>query len=87
MSNEINNFNIYEILTKFYSNCFYFYQLCREMLLHDEIVFNTNGTLSMVPKHPLVWSEELSMGNSEDDVFMLPNIALLVSFVTSSSKY
>lgn len=50
------------------------------MLLHDEVVFNTNGTLSMVPKHPLVWNEELSMGNREDDVFMLPNIALLVSF-------
>lgn len=50
------------------------------MLLHDEIVFNTNGTISTVPKHPLVWSEELSMGNREDDIFMLPNIALLVSF-------
>lgn len=48
------------------------------MLLHDEVVFNPNGTISMVPKHPLVWDEELSMGNREDDIFMLPNIALLV---------
>lgn len=43
-------------------------------------MFNDNGTLSTVPKHPLVWDEELSKG-SEDDVLMLPNIALLVSFL------
>ncbi len=65
------NQNVIQILSVVYSN--------REMLLHDEVVFNTNGTISMVPKHPLVWSEELSMGNREDDMFMLPNIALLVS--------
>ncbi|XP_037041969.1 scavenger receptor class B member 1 isoform X2 [Bradysia coprophila] len=60
----------------------------REMLLHDEVVFNTNGTISMVPKHPLVWSEELSMGNREDDVFMLPNIALLsIAQVTAEKPY
>lgn len=51
----------------------------RELLSHDEIVFNDNGTLSTIPHHPLVWNEEMSMGNREDDIFMLPNIALLVS--------
>ncbi|KAJ6648620.1 Scavenger receptor class B member 1 [Pseudolycoriella hygida] len=60
----------------------------REMLLHDEVVFNSNGTISMVPKHPLVWSEELSMGHREDDVFMLPNIALLsIAQVTAEKPY
>lgn len=41
--------------------------------------FNGNGTLTTEPKHPLVWNEELSLGNREDDMFMLPNIAMLVS--------
>lgn len=53
--------------------------LCRELLSHDEIVFNENGTLSTIPHHSLVWNEELSMGRREDDIFMMPNIALLVS--------
>lgn len=44
------------------------------------MVFNNNGTVSTVPKHPLVWDEELSMGRREDDVLMLPNIALLVRY-------
>lgn len=72
-------YNLRDLRTKILFKFNYFFQN-REMLLHDEIVFNTNGTLSMVPKHPLVWNEELSMGNREDDIFMLPNIALLVSF-------
>lgn len=50
----------------------------REILQHDEVVFNSNGTVSAVPKHPLEWNAELSMGNKEDDMLMLPNIALLV---------
>lgn len=32
-----------------------------------------------MPKHPLIWDEERSMGNKEEDIFILPNIALLVS--------
>lgn len=51
----------------------------RELLKHDQVVFNENGTVSTVPRHPLVWDEELSMGRKENDTFMLPNIALLVS--------
>lgn len=51
----------------------------REVLSHNDVVFNNNGTVSSMPKHPLVWDEERSMGNSEDDMFVLPNIALLVS--------
>lgn len=49
------------------------------MLSHSDVRFNNNGTVSTVPKHPLVWDEERSMGNKEEDVFILPNIALLVS--------
>jgi len=45
---------------------------------HTEVSFNDNGTLTTVPKHPLVWEPEQSAGK-EDDIFVLPNIALLVS--------
>jgi len=45
---------------------------------HTEVRFNDNGTLTTVPKHPLVWSPEHSAGK-EDDILVLPNIALLVS--------
>lgn len=52
--------------------------LFRELLSHENIVFNDNGTLSTKPEHPLVWQEHLSEGHKEDDVLMLTNIALLV---------
>lgn len=51
----------------------------RELMSHDEVEFNANGTVSTIPRHPLIWDEERSMGHHEDDIFMLPNIALLVS--------
>lgn len=49
------------------------------MLSHENVTFNENGTLTAVPKHPLVWVPELSEGRKEDDLLILPNIALLVS--------
>lgn len=52
---------------------------CREFLSHDNITFNDNGTLTSTPRHPLVWVPELSEGRREDDLLVLPNIALLVS--------
>jgi hypothetical protein len=45
---------------------------------HYNVTFNDNGTLTTVPRHPLVWVPELSAGK-EDDILVLPNIALLVS--------
>ena len=45
---------------------------------HTEVSFNDNGTLTTVPKHPLHWAPERSVGK-EDDILVLPNIALLVS--------
>lgn len=53
----------------------------REKLVHGEVQFNDNGTLTTVPVHPLTWNAEMSEGHREDDMFMLPNIALLVSQV------
>lgn len=47
---------------------------------HGNVTFNDNGTLSAIPKHPLLWMPELSGGRKEDDILILPNIALLVSF-------
>lgn len=52
-------------------------------MAHDNVTFNTNGTLSTNPKHPLVWQEHMSAGNREDDILILPNIALLVSAIFS----
>jgi hypothetical protein len=45
---------------------------------HTEVSFNDNGTLTTIPKHPLVWAPEHNAGK-EDDILVLPNIALLVS--------
>jgi hypothetical protein len=46
---------------------------------HENVTFNENGTLTTVPHHPLIWMEDLSEGHREDDIFYLPNIALLVN--------
>lgn len=51
------------------------------------MTFNDNGTLSAVPKHPLLWMPELSGGRKEDDILILPNIALLVSFPAKVLQY
>jgi hypothetical protein len=48
---------------------------------HADTVFNDNGTLTAVPKYPLVFIPELSNGR-EDDILVLPNVAVLVSFYT-----
>lgn len=48
----------------------------KELVEHTEVSFNDNGTLTTIPKHPLVWSPENS-GGKEDDILVLPNIALL----------
>ncbi|GAB0094391.1 scavenger receptor class B member 1 [Sergentomyia squamirostris] len=60
----------------------------REFLSHENITFNDNGTISTTPRHPLEWQEELSEGNSEADVFILPNIALLsIAQVAAEKSY
>lgn len=49
----------------------------REIAEHANITFNhENGTVSAVPRFPLQWMPELNSGK-EDDVLMLPNVALL----------
>lgn len=50
----------------------------REYSEHAEIEFNTNGTVTGSPKQPLEFVPELSVG-TEEDIFFLPNVALLVS--------
>ncbi|XP_065217044.1 scavenger receptor class B member 1-like isoform X2 [Planococcus citri] len=56
----------------------------REIGEHADIEFNDNGTVSAVPKYPLEWVPELSVG-TEEDKLMLPNVALL-SFANVISK-
>ncbi|XP_021934461.1 scavenger receptor class B member 1-like isoform X2 [Zootermopsis nevadensis] len=48
----------------------------KELMEHYNVTFNDNGTLTTIPRHPLVWEPEMSAGK-EDDVLVLPNIALL----------
>lgn len=59
---------------------YFFFTVFSELMSHENVTFNENGTLSTIPHHPLEWREDLSGGRTEDDVFYLPNIALLVSF-------
>ncbi|XP_049535280.1 scavenger receptor class B member 1 [Anopheles darlingi] len=60
----------------------------RELMSHDEIVFNDNGTVSTRPHHPLIFQKSLSGNLREDDVFMMPNIALLsIAHVASKQGY
>lgn len=49
----------------------------REALEHKVQSFNSNGTLSAIPLHPLTWVEEMSEGHREDDIVYMPHIALL----------
>ncbi|XP_017774425.1 PREDICTED: lysosome membrane protein 2-like [Nicrophorus vespilloides] len=60
----------------------------REMMSHENITFNENGTVSAVPTHPLVWMPELSVGDHETDQLILPHIALLsIADVVSDKSY
>ncbi|XP_031330947.1 scavenger receptor class B member 1-like isoform X1 [Photinus pyralis] len=60
----------------------------REIMSHEEVRFNTNGTMSTIPQHPLVWVPEMSEGNREDDRLVLPNIALLsIAQVVSTESF
>lgn len=72
------DFKLYAQKTTIYHD-FLFSFINRELLSHESVVFNDNGTVSTQPKHPLVWDAERSVGRSENDTLMLPNIALLVS--------
>ncbi|XP_055599578.1 scavenger receptor class B member 1-like isoform X2 [Uranotaenia lowii] len=60
----------------------------RELLSHENITFYDNATLFTRPSHPLVFQEHLSEGHKEDDIFLLPNIALLsIAQVASGHSY
>lgn len=47
---------------------------------HGNVTFNDNGTVSAVPRHPLKYVAERSVGTDQDQLVM-PNIALLVRFL------
>ncbi|XP_055644644.1 scavenger receptor class B member 1 isoform X4 [Toxorhynchites rutilus septentrionalis] len=60
----------------------------RELLSHENVTFLNNGTLYTKPSHPLVFQEHLSNGHKEEDVFFVPNIALLsIAQVASRQSY
>lgn len=79
--NSIVESNMYHAQIDLFSFCFccFVFEISRELLSHENVRFNDNGTVSTEPRHPLVWDEEKSVGRSENDTLMLPNIALLVS--------
>ena len=53
---------------------------CREGMEHSNVTFNDNATVTAIPRHPLTYIPEKSAG-AEDDLLILPNIALFVSYV------
>lgn len=59
----------------------------KEIFTHENIVFNDNGTLSAIPKHPLEYMSEMSNG-TEQDLLILPNIALFsIANVMKDASY
>ncbi|XP_012270978.1 scavenger receptor class B member 1 isoform X2 [Orussus abietinus] len=48
----------------------------KELMEHSNVTFNDNGTVTAIPKHPLVYVPEMSAG-AEEDLLILPNIAVL----------
>ena len=62
------------------------FSITRENLEHGNVTFNDNGTLTAIPLHPLTYIPEMSAG-AEDDLLILPNIALLVSHFSILLKY
>uniref|UniRef100_A0A1A9W5I5 Scavenger receptor class B member 1 n=1 Tax=Glossina brevipalpis TaxID=37001 RepID=A0A1A9W5I5_9MUSC len=56
----------------------------KELFTHENVTFNANDTISTFPRHPLVWQEDLSEGNKEDDPVVMINIAMLaISHLTA----
>ncbi|XP_055853022.1 scavenger receptor class B member 1 isoform X2 [Episyrphus balteatus] len=58
----------------------------KELMTHENVTFNENGTVSAIPRHPLVWQEELSGGRREDDAVYMLNIAMLSIAQVASDK-
>ncbi|XP_076162654.1 scavenger receptor class B member 1 isoform X2 [Ptiloglossa arizonensis] len=59
----------------------------RELLEHRNVKFNNNGTVTALVHHPLTYVQEMSNG-TEEDVMILPNIALLsITNVMKDSAY
>lgn len=59
----------------------------REVLEHADVTFNDNGTVTTFPHHPLRYVPEMS-GGKEEDLAILPNIALLsITNVMKDSNY
>jgi hypothetical protein len=59
----------------------------RELLSHENVTFNDNDTLSFRLSHKLKFEPELSNGRSEDDLMMLPNVAMLSLAQLGSESY
>ncbi|XP_043260499.1 scavenger receptor class B member 1-like isoform X2 [Colletes gigas] len=59
----------------------------RELLEHGDVKFNSNGTVTALDLHPLIYVPEMSNG-TEEDIMILPNIALLsITNVMKDSAY
>ncbi|XP_049767378.1 scavenger receptor class B member 1-like [Schistocerca cancellata] len=60
----------------------------RELLEHANITFNENGTLSTSPRHPLLWAPDHNPVRREDDLLVLPHIALMsITHVMKDSSF
>ncbi|XP_065172223.1 scavenger receptor class B member 1-like isoform X3 [Atheta coriaria] len=60
----------------------------RELMTHENVTFNENGTVSANPRHILEFVPEQSVSDHETDRLILPNIALLsIADVVSTGSY
>ncbi|KAH8345406.1 hypothetical protein KR067_010470, partial [Drosophila pandora] len=60
----------------------------REIMTHENVIFNENDTMSSTPSHPLVWQQHLSEGRREDDPVVMLNIAMLaISHLTANHPF
>ncbi|KAH8242551.1 hypothetical protein KR026_001532, partial [Drosophila bipectinata] len=60
----------------------------KEIMTHENVVFNENDTMSSTPSHPLVWQQHLSEGRREDDPVVMLNIAMLaISHLTANHPF
>ncbi|XP_044572457.1 scavenger receptor class B member 1 isoform X4 [Drosophila ananassae] len=60
----------------------------KEIMTHENVIFNENDTMSSSPSHPLVWQQHLSEGRREDDPVVMLNIAMLaISHLTANHPF
>lgn len=56
----------------------------REILEHQNITFNDNGTMTYIPRRRVVYIPELSVSDPMKDMVNVPNVPILVRCMLSN---